>query len=66
LGVNTFDLGEQQYFCLVRRFAKHKMTRYAKIFEGNGPLATPMVWLVVVKAQDLNKHDVQNEIIKSG
>jgi len=27
-----FDLGEQQYFCLGRRFSKRKITRYDKYF----------------------------------
>jgi len=39
-------LGEQQYFCLGRRFLKHKMTRYAKKLGRHdplGPLATPML-----------------------
>jgi len=27
-------LGEQQHFCLGRRFSKHKMTRYAKSLRG--------------------------------
>jgi len=35
-------LGEQQYFCLGRRFSKHQMTRYAKNFGGHGPLAMLM------------------------
>jgi len=29
-GVEMFDLGEKQYFCLGRRFSKHKMIKYAE------------------------------------
>jgi len=29
-GPQCLTSGEQQYFCLGRRFSKHKMTRYAK------------------------------------
>jgi len=29
-GGKMFDLGDQKYFCLDRRFTKHKMTRYGK------------------------------------
>jgi len=36
-------LGEPQYFCLERRFSKHKMTRYAKNFAGHVTLGPP--WL---------------------
>jgi len=44
-GGKCLTLGEQQYFCLERRFSKHKMARYAKNFGGMAPgtpLATPM------------------------
>jgi len=36
-GAKCLILGEQQYFCLGRRFSKHKMTRYAKNFGGEWP-----------------------------
>jgi len=36
-GPKCLTLCEQQYFCLVRRFSKHKITRYAKIM-GHRPL----------------------------
>jgi len=36
-------LGEQQYFCVGRRFSRHKMIRYAKYLGGNGPLGVS--WL---------------------
>ena len=40
-----FDFRRAGVFCLGYRLSKHKMTRYAKSFGGNGllgPLATPM------------------------
>jgi len=44
-GAKCLILGEQQYFCLGRRFSKHKMIRYAKNLGCHGPLplfSTPM------------------------
>jgi len=41
-----FDLGQQRYFCLRRRFPNQKMTRYANTLRGawapGSPLAMPM------------------------
>jgi len=36
-GAKCLILGEQQYFCLGRRFSKHKISRYAKNFGTPGP-----------------------------
>jgi len=40
-GPKCLTLCEQQYFCLVRRFSKHKITRYAKINYGPSPSELP-------------------------
>jgi len=46
-------LGKQQYFCLGRRFSKHKMTRYAK------NLATLMEW---VRVQSLFEGTISSKV----
>jgi len=43
-GAKCLTLGEQQYFCLGRRFSKHEMTKYAKnLGVGPCPPAMPMI-----------------------
>jgi len=42
-GLKCLILGEQQYFCLERRFSKRKITRYAKNFGGMSRPATLMM-----------------------
>ena len=42
-GQNVLTFGEQQYFCLGRRFAKHKLARFAKNLGGMALWAPP--WL---------------------
>ena len=44
-----FDFGEEQYFCLGRRFSKQKITRYAKNLGEIWPLAQPMFMAVVIE-----------------
>jgi len=46
---NMFDFGEEQYFCLGRRFSKQKITRYAKNLGEIWPLAQPMFMAVVIE-----------------
>ena len=54
-GGECLTLGEQQYFCLGRRFSKHKMTKCAKNFGGHGPLG-PSGYAYMLKGSHMDAH----------
>jgi len=63
-GLKCLTLGEQQYFCLGRRFSKYRMTGYGKNFEGTWPpgyvhacwalASASVLYFFIVLRQDLS------------